>query len=895
MRRIRHTLTSASSSTSLRLWALGGQKNDGSGTVLNELWQYAAPKSTPLQGTWSQCSVAPTASFDHASVAILDSSNQLVIYAMGGVGPNDQALDMSNLYRFTPDLSSVTCSGRWETLSIHGTSVPSPRRGHSIVSLSPTQILLYGGASANGQRVDSDLWLLDLSAMSWSQLDHGDSHSPGARWGHTMVRVGTKVVVAFGYGSLDTSQPAPSSVGVYDLQQLKWSDSYSPSLTPDGRSSSAILQVSDPADLNLHDPDAWNVPGSKGTVKPLPIPPPGGKPSGPSITTSTILGITLGIFGALMMGLGSVLAYRYQKKVKEERVIAADAYKQKAYGPDFGDGDMQDDDKVRLVDQTESLHASYTIPRARTSVARRLETTVPGPLKALAGVGVGVRALWPQKRYDKRKERFDILADEESDVWVCTDAASMSSAPASSGYIHDRPLKKYDECCTERVRLPPPPPCPMSEVQRHLPSLVTTRGGLRIWDGIDEPIESQCGFGTSTSFLGASLAPWSDDGRGTSLVSECGRYEALRMDGQGSSSSHLQQASGETLLGHDPFADPQEDDAGDRHTREGTGYSTIDVADSSRASNTTYVAVDGYNHDEVEALDNWGGLSAAGLSNLSLISAAGNPFLSPKSLERGGTWWDRLRYGTDKHAVVDLSPGAIQPIRDPTPAPAMLPIEPSDDGHPAKQKTSELGGEYRIDEHGRCRTGTDGSICKEDAGLTHTSQASNQTASTATSSMIEAATAHMTVVQRLRRIDSSGMSESSSLPNSLQSVIQMQIVESLELTTPLLGERPLSPRPKGPRVHSPTLSPPPHVSLLPIVLASVEQPMVERPPTKRTETAGSLGVKAMVKQFEAPLLPPAPALDRPTCKPPRAVTHHRVKVERSLVKKPLLFVANPDK
>jgi len=893
MRRIRHTLTSASSSTSLRLWALGGQKNDGSGTVLNELWQYAAPKSTPLQGTWSQCSVAPTASFDHASVAILDSSNQLVIYAMGGVGSNNQALDMSNLYRFTPDLSSVTCSGRWETLSLHGTSAPSPRRGHSIVSLSPTQILLYGGASANGQRVDSDLWLLDLSAMSWSQLNPGDSHSPGARWGHTMVRVGSNVVVAFGYGSLDTSQPAPSNVGVYDLQQLKWTDSYSPSLTPDGRSSSAILQVPDPADPTVRDPNAWKVPGSKGTVKPLPIPPPDGKPSGPSMTTSTILGITLGIFGALMMGIGSVLAYRYQKKVKEERVIAADAYKQKAYGPDFGDGGMHDDDQVRLVNQTESLHASYTIPRARASVARRLETTVPGPLKALAGVGVGVRALWPHKRYDKRKERFDILADEESEVWVCTDTASMSSAPASSGYIHNKPLKKYDECCTERVRLPPPPPCPMSEVQRHLPSLVTTRGGLRIWDGIDEPAELQCGFGTSTSFLGASLAPWSDDGRGPSSVSECGRYEALRMDGQGSSSSHVQQSSGETLLEQDPFADPEDDEAGGRHTREGTGYSTIDLADSSRASNATYVAVDAHNIDEVETPDNWGH-SAAGLSNLSLISATGNPFLSPKSLERGGTWWDRLRYGTDKHAVVDLSPGAVQPIRDPTPAPAILPIEPSDNSHLVKQKTSESGGEYRIDEHGRCRTGTDGSISKEEAGL-HTSHSSTQTVSTATSSMIEAATAHMTVGQRLRRIDSSGMSESSSKPNSFQSVSQAQTVESPELATPLLGDRPLSPRPKGPRVHSPALSPPPHVSLLPIVLAPVDPPIVERPPAKRTETAGSLGVKAMVKQFEAPPLNPAPPVDRPSCKPPRAATHHRVKVEHSLVKKPLLFVANPDK
>ncbi|PLW13720.1 hypothetical protein PCANC_21749 [Puccinia coronata f. sp. avenae] len=897
MRRIRHTLTSASSPTSLRLWALGGQKNDGSGTVLDELWQYAAPKLTPLQGTWSQCSAAPAVSFDHASVAMLDSSNQLVIYAIGGVGSNKQAVDMSNIYRFTPDLSSDACVGRWETLPLHGSSAPTPRRGHSIVSLSFTQILLYGGASADGERVYSDLWLLDLSAMAWSKLNTGDANSPGARWGHTMVRVGSNVVVAFGFGSLDTSQPASSSVGVYDLQQLKWTDSYSPSLTSDGHSS-AVLQVPGTADATVHNSNGWEVPGSKGTIKPLPIPPVSGDPAGPSVTTSTILGITLGIFGALVVGVGSVLAYRYQKKLKEQRVIAADAYKQKAYGPDFGGGDMQDDDHVRLVNQEDSLHASHTIPRTRSSVTRRLENSVPGPLKALAGVGVGVRALWPHKRHDKRKERFDILADEESEVWVCTDTASMSSCPSSSQFNLNKPLKKYDECCTERVRLPPPPPCPMSEVQRHLPSLVTTRGGLRIWDGIDDPPESQHGFGTSTSFLGASLAPWSDDGRGPSSISECGRYEPMRM-GSGESSSSRAHPSGESPSRHDPFADPEHDEDG-RHTREGTGYSTIDLADSPRLSNATYVAVDQSSHNHVETVDDNWGRSAAGLSNLSLISSAGhNPFLSPKSLERGGTWWGRLRYGAEKHAVVDLSPGAIHPIRDPTPAPAISPIDQFDDAHLLAQQTPELGGggkaEYSIDEHGRCRTATDGSGPQVDAGLTHTSQASNQSASTATSSMIEAAAAHMTVVQRLTTIDSSRLSDSSSLPNSYQSLNRASVSPPTqppsELASPVLTDRPVSPRPKGPRLNSPVIGAT-HLSLLTAVdtLTPAEQTFPERPPVRRTETAGSVGVRAMVKQFETPILP-SPA-DRKS-KTPR--TAGRVKVERSLVKKPLLFVANPDK
>ncbi|KAA1065891.1 hypothetical protein PGT21_014390 [Puccinia graminis f. sp. tritici] len=917
MRRVRHTLISASSPTSLRLWALGGQKGDGSQTVLNELWQYAAPKSTPLQGSWSQCSGAPTPTFDHASVAMLDSSNQLRIYAMGGVGPNQQALEMSNLYRFTPDLSSDTCTGRWETLQLHTSSVPTARRGHSIVSLSPTQILLYGGASADGERVYSDLWLLDLSAMSWSNMNPGDSNSPGARWGHTMVRVGSNVVVAFGFGSLDASQAAPSNVGVYDLEHLKWTNSYSLSSKADGQSS-AVLQVPGPADSAAQNPYSWQVPGPKDTVRPLPIPSTGG----PAVSSSTtkVLGITLGIFGALIIGVGSVLAYRYQKKIKGERAVAANAYKQKAYGPDFGDGDMgHDDDKVRLVNQEESLHAPHSIPRAWAGMSHRLESNVPGPLKTLAGVGVGVRALWPHKRHDKHKERFDILADEESEVWVCTDSASLSGYDASSpssSYNRDRPLKKYDECCHERVRLPPPPPVPMSEVKQHLPSLVTTRGGLRIWDGIDDPPESQYGFGTSTSFLGASLAPWSDDGRGPSSISEYGQYEYMRapspnthsIGGRGSSCSHVQEASGESSSRYDPFADPyHREEEGGHHTREGTGYSTVDLVDSPQARNAT---ADPFNN-EAETADHWGH-SGAGLSKLSLVSPPGNPLLSPKHLERGGSWWDRLRYGSDKHGVVDHSPGAIHPIRDPTPAPPIPPINRSEDAHPAPTPESV---DQPIDEHGRCRNRS--SSKENDEGqnnLTQTSQTSNKTASTATSSMIEAATAHMTVVQRLRTIDSSRMSDSSSVPTSFQSQpsLSSPTIPESQLATPTflpspdsLTERPLSPRPKGPRPNSPILvcTTPHSSSILTLVdplSPSDHQPQtcaVKRPPAKRTQTAGSTGVRAMVKQFENPpvLHPPSSDLHHPKLATKSSRPAERVKVERSLVKKPLLFVANPDK
>lgn len=919
MRRMRHTMNSASNPNSLRLWVLGGQKDDGSQTVLNELWQYAAPKSAPLQGTWSQCSPAPLPTFDHASVAIVDPSNHVRIYALGGLGSDNKALDLSKIYRFTPDLSSDSCNGSWETLSLSSSSVPLPRRGHSIVILSSTQILLHGGASANGESVYADVWLLDLSTMSWGQLNAGNQISSASRWGHTMVRVGTNVVVAFGYGTLDASRPAPTSLGVFNLQNFQWSDTYSLSPSFGSRSNFFSSAVASP-DSGVPDQHDWQVPGSSDAIKPLQVPSNPVQPSHPSSSTAKILGISFGIFGALIVVAGSLAAYRYQKRVKEKRLMEASAYKQKAYGPDFNEGNPDNyDDKTGLIDQGNSLHASHTIPRTRGHVGR-FDHATPNPLKALAGVGVGVRALWPVKRLDKNKERFDILADEESDVWVCSDDASLIiDNPSSPHSTFDRAkaLKKYVDGCAERVRLPPPPPSPAWEATQQLPSLVTTRGGLRIWDGLDDPADSQGGgFGTSTSFLGASLAPWSDDGRCPSLVSEYGRQECLRDpfnnthaidSSQSTEPIDFRRRSWDTHSRHDSLLDAYQDQ--DAHHREGTIHSTSDVGDSTREAQPMLVARDVF--DEVEVVYDIG-LSAAALSNQSLVSNAGNPLLTscspPKNLERRTTWWDRLRHGSDKHGVVDLAPGAIHPIRDPTPAPPIPPInvDQFNDSNMSEQyrEFEPPKPDYRADEYGRYRAAAIQSASHPNdvpTKSTKSSQSSHRSAATATSSMLDAATAHMTVIHRLRTTDSSLLSDSSSNRRrhlahdstlNIATPSTSATAEEQEPLTPVTSRMASSPRPQGPRIHSPDLTPRNTSSLFSVAEPPTrpEQIQVTRPLVTRKQTAGSVGVRAMVKQFETP-----PLVRKESVEPQNKRVSQRVKVEHSLVKKPLLYVANPDK
>ncbi|CAH7689093.1 hypothetical protein BY996DRAFT_1878238 [Phakopsora pachyrhizi] len=894
IRRIRHTSNTADDSGSVRLWVLGGQKDDGSQKAINELWQYSTSKSSPLQGSWSTCPYAPIPVFDHSTVAVVDANDAIRLYAIGGLGDDHQAVEMTNIYRFTPELTSEGCRGTWDTVQTHGSSSPPPRRGHAMVSLSSTQLLLYGGASASGQSVYDDIWLLDLNQLTWKQVTPMGSPQPGPRWGHSMIRVGNIIIIAFGFKSIENSQPASSDLGIFDLDSLRWISEFSPSQMSAKKHTEA--QIGGGASpINSTQPNnkvnSWHVPGSQAPMKPV-LTSSGDSGSSPVIK---ILGITLGVLGAAALALVAVICYRKKQNHNHNRKLEAAAYRRKANGPDFSEEDY-DDDQLRLVNQKTSNYASTSgsppIP----------EHPIPKVFKAISGIADSVVAHLSRKNEDVVRERFDMLADEESDIWVTVEGRKFRSDADGDCFDRAQALKKYADGWSDRLRLPPQPPLTMSEIHKG-PPLVTTRGGLRIWQGLDDPTASNGGFGTSTSFLGASLAPWSDDGRGSS-ISEYGRLDSYS---DPFSNDHAIAASNETssfMISRTSLDSLARIDRADDET-----VSDIPI---SPASSDQYHATDSNESHltigfiNAEHLPSSGHVELDGLTPTSPMIISNNLQPITKILERRATWWDRLRYGSEKHPAPESTPSAFNPIRDPAPAPSILPLsefQQQSSVTPQNLIPPIIKLDNKIDEHGRCHKNFT-SLSKE-TGIDHSSntaaqvnistQSTTRSGSTFTSSMIEAATAEMTVIQRMRTVDSNLMTDCSSsrplsydsqcnsLPGSLQKTLPSSSahyeIESQLFSGPSTDHN----RPLGPRGNHSS-------SNTTVEVNSFSEGKIistPKPTAKRKQTAGVVGVRAMVQQFEN-------TQEKTGIKLRTESGRKKVKVEHNLVKKPLLYVANPD-
>jgi len=100
-------------------------------------------------------------------------------------------------------------AAEWTLLDAAGTGAagrPSARYGHSMVALSGTRVLMFGGqtmSTSSGWResdgFSDELWSLDVAAAEWTLLDaagSGAAGRPSARAFHNMVALsGTRVQV----------------------------------------------------------------------------------------------------------------------------------------------------------------------------------------------------------------------------------------------------------------------------------------------------------------------------------------------------------------------------------------------------------------------------------------------------------------------------------------------------------------------------------------------------------------------------------------------------------------------------------------------------------------------------------------------------------------------------
>lgn len=187
LRRMYHSAVS----TDGKVWIVGGQKTDGSGSGFSEHYVFDPNGPSFIQLPSMN---GPPDIYGHGSV-VLPNGWMLVF---GGFSPSENGLiPFTTIWAMDTTQSTLG----WATLSVSDTSLPSPRRGFASALLEDGKVLIHGGSDAALETTFSDGWILDTtqSPMQWASIDA--LSQLGSRRDHFSVAVGLQVIFGFGtYG-----------------------------------------------------------------------------------------------------------------------------------------------------------------------------------------------------------------------------------------------------------------------------------------------------------------------------------------------------------------------------------------------------------------------------------------------------------------------------------------------------------------------------------------------------------------------------------------------------------------------------------------------------------------------------------------------------------------------
>ncbi len=197
MRRIHHSAVLSRS----KVWIVGGEKADGSGTAFSESYVFDSlvPSFTQISST-----NGPPDITGHNSVVLSDG--RLLVF--GGYSPSKSSLiPFTNIW----SLDTTKSNAAWTTLTVSDTSLPSPRRAFAATLLDNGKILIHGGADAALQSTYADGWILDTTQnpMTWTNVSQLAQLGP--RRDHFAVGLGSTVI--FGFGEFDQITICPQILG----------------------------------------------------------------------------------------------------------------------------------------------------------------------------------------------------------------------------------------------------------------------------------------------------------------------------------------------------------------------------------------------------------------------------------------------------------------------------------------------------------------------------------------------------------------------------------------------------------------------------------------------------------------------------------------------------------
>jgi N-acetylneuraminic acid mutarotase len=154
------------------VYITGGQRNDGSGTVLADAYAF-----NPNTSTFTALPNLPRGTAHHVS-AFLPNGTLVVltgIYTSGTTG-NPALRETTTIY----SLDTNAATPAWWEGSAGGTA-PPPRRGASGVMMAEDKMYVLGGTGMQSAEAMGDLWEMDMKAGTWSQVSSSGNGESRAR------------------------------------------------------------------------------------------------------------------------------------------------------------------------------------------------------------------------------------------------------------------------------------------------------------------------------------------------------------------------------------------------------------------------------------------------------------------------------------------------------------------------------------------------------------------------------------------------------------------------------------------------------------------------------------------------------------------------------------------
>ncbi|KAH7925830.1 hypothetical protein BV22DRAFT_1194857 [Leucogyrophana mollusca] len=304
MRRMRHS----ASSTGGKIWVIGGEKADGSGSAFSDHYVF---DPFVLDFMRLPTANAPPDIYGHTSLVLPDG--RLIVFG-GFCASSVELVPLSRIWSL--DTTQETLS--WDLLPVSSASLPNPRRDFAAVVLVNGEILIQGGGDGQLENTYSDGWVLDTSQnpMVWQAVEALEQIGP--RKDHFAIQVGGQVLFGFGYGASSPYQSpttGSASLQVYDPSSSAVVPSYSPPAagsTPAINSLPPPSQTGEPNGGGSTDGTSGGSQGSGGpTVHPTGT---SGTPDSAKHDTAAIaLGTTFGVLGLVAGGIVTACCIRRRR------------------------------------------------------------------------------------------------------------------------------------------------------------------------------------------------------------------------------------------------------------------------------------------------------------------------------------------------------------------------------------------------------------------------------------------------------------------------------------------------------------------------------------------------------------------------------------------------------